>query len=91
MSLYKKLADENLDALFVSGATKNQFKKALIRKGHLRDIVSIKRYGYLEHIVILKEGTEAPGIIARIGNYLRNCKLSAIRHDRIKSLIVKSL
>ena len=91
LNLYIKLVDENLDGIFVSGATKNQFKKALIRKGHLRDIVSIKRYGYLEHIVILKEGTEAPGIIARIGNYLRNCKLSAVRHNRIKNLIGNSL
>ena len=90
LSLYKKLVNENLDAIFVSGATKNQFKKALIRKGHLRDIVSIKRYGYLEHIVILKEGTEAPGIIAHAGNYLRNCKLSAIRHSRIRNLLGSS-
>jgi len=87
LELYKKLVDENLDAIFVSGATKNQFKKALIRKGHLRDIVSIKRYGYLEHIVTLKEGTEAPGIIAHIGKYLRNCNLSAICHIRIRKSI----
>ena len=91
LSLYIKLVNENLDAVFVSGATKNQFKKALIRKGHLRDIVSIKRYGYLEHIVILKEGTEAPGIISHAGNYLRNCKLSAIRHSRIRNFIGSNL
>ena len=71
----------------MSGATKNQFKKALVKRGHLRDIVSVERHGFLEHIVILKEGTEAPGIIAHIGKYLRNCKLSAIRHERIHKLL----
>ena len=87
LSLYQKIMSENLEGIFVSGATKNQFKKALIKRGHLRDIVSIERHGFLEHIVILKEGTEAPGIIAHIGKYLRNCKLSAIRHERIHKLL----
>lgn len=87
LSLYQKIMSENLEGIFVSGATKNQFKKALIKRGHLRDIVSVERHGFLEHIVILKEGTEAPGIIAHIGKYLRNCKLSAIRHERIHKLL----
>lgn len=87
LKLYKKILNENLEAVFVSGATKNQFKKALIRSGHFRDIISLNRYGYLEHIVILKENTDAPGIIAHIGKYLEKCKLSAIRHTRIKKLL----
>ena len=87
LNLYQKITSENLEGIFVSGATKNQFKKALIKRGHLRDIVSIERYGFLEHIVIFKENTDAPGIIAHIGKNLRNCKLSAIRHDRIQKLI----
>ncbi len=88
LSIYRKILNEKLDGVFVSGATKNQFKKALIRTGHLRDIVSIERYGFLEHIVILKDNTDAPGIIAHIGKYLKNCKLSAIRHKRIEELLV---
>jgi len=59
----------------------------LIRKGHLRDIVAIDRYGFLENIIIFKDNTSAPGIIADIGKSLRNCKLSAIRPINIKKLI----
>jgi hypothetical protein len=40
----------------------------------------------LENIVILRENTTAPGIIADIGKHLKKCKLSAIRPERIKKL-----
>ncbi|MFX0181114.1 MAG: DUF2110 family protein, partial [Candidatus Hodarchaeota archaeon] len=84
---YKKILNENIEAVFVSGETKGQVKKAIIRKGHLRDIVSIDRFGFLENIIILKDNTSAPGIIADIGKNLKNCKLSAIRPTNIKKLI----
>jgi len=87
LNFYNKILNENLEAVFVSGETKGQVKKALIRKGHLRDIVSIDRYGFLENIIILKDNTSAPGIIADIGKNLKNCKLSAIRPINIKKLI----
>jgi hypothetical protein len=84
--LFDKLLKENLDAVFITGETKAQIKKTLEKTGHLRDIVSIKKYGFLENIIILKETTEAPGIISDIGKYLKNCKMSAIRPERIKRL-----
>jgi len=87
LNFYRKILNENIEAVFVSGETKGQVKKALIRKGHLRDIVAIDRYGFLENIIIFKDNTSAPGIIADIGKNLRNCKLSAIRPINIKKLI----
>ncbi len=87
LKLFNKICYENLEAVFVNGATKSQFKKALIRSGHFSDFISLERYGYLEHIVILKEETNAPGIISHIGKYLTNCKLSAIRSKRIKKIL----
>jgi hypothetical protein len=86
LEIYEKLIKENLEGVFMSGETKGQLKKALVRRGHFRDIVSIERYGFLENIVILRENTTAPGIIADIGKHLKNCKLSAIRPERIKKL-----
>ena len=41
--------------------------------GHFRDIITFKRFGFLENLVLLKEGTDAPGIIAHIGRKLENC------------------
>jgi len=86
LELYEKLIKENLEGVFMSGETKGQLKKALVKTGHFRDIASIIRYGFLENIVILRENTTAPGIIADIGKHLKNCKLNAIRPERIKKL-----
>ena len=86
LNLFNKITKENIQGIFASGVTKNQLKKAIIGKGHLRDIMSIERYGFFENIVLLKEGTNAVGIISQIGRFLRNCKLSAIRSDKIKKL-----
>jgi len=86
LNFFKKVLEEDLEAVYVSGETKGQLKKALIRTGHLRDIVSIYRHNFLDNIVLLSDNTEAPGIIADIGKYLRNCKLNAIRPSRIREL-----
>ncbi len=87
LKLFKKILKENIECVFLSGDTKGQFKKALAKKGHLRDIISIKRFGFLENLVLLKKDSDAPGIIAHIGRELKNCKLSALRPERIKKLL----
>ena len=86
LSLYEKCLVENIEGVFISGQSKGQVKKALLKTGHLRDIVSIERFGFLEHILLLREGTHSPGIISDIGNLLKNSKFSAIRPNRIKGL-----
>jgi hypothetical protein len=86
LKLFEKILEENIEGLFLSGETKGQFKKALSRKGHFRDIISVERFGFLENLVLLKEGSSAPGIISQIGHDLRNCKLSALRPKNIKKL-----
>jgi hypothetical protein len=86
LDLFNNILKENIEAVFLSGESKGQFKKILNKKGHFRDIISIKRLGFLENLVLLKEGSTAPGIIAHIGKELRNCKLSAIRPQKIKQL-----
>ncbi len=88
LNLFKKVMDENIEGIIVCGSSKNQFKKALLKTGHLRDMISIYRFSFLENIVLLKENTDAPGIIAHVGKDLRKCKLSALRAKRIKSLTV---
>ncbi len=86
LNLFKKILDENLEAVLLSGETKGQFKKAITKKGHFRDIITVKRFGFLENMIILKEDSNAPGIISQIGTYLTNCKFSALRPKRIRRL-----
>ena len=86
LNLLQKMVKEGLDGIFLSGETKGQFKKALIGKGHLRDIVSMERHAFLEHVVVLKPGTSAPGIIAEIGPELPGTSLSAMVHEKMRAL-----
>ncbi|MFW9936341.1 MAG: DUF2110 family protein [Candidatus Thorarchaeota archaeon] len=86
IGFFKFLLNEKLDAVLITGETKAQFKKALIKTNHYRDIAKIERFGFLENIVLLKRGTNAPGIINDIGKYLKGCKLSAIKPDKISKL-----
>ncbi|MFX1308948.1 MAG: DUF2110 family protein [Promethearchaeota archaeon] len=86
LDFYKKILRENIEGVFLSGETKGQFKKIIAKKGHFRDIITVKRFGFLENLILLKEGSNAPGIIAHIGNELKNCKLSALRPKKIKKL-----
>jgi hypothetical protein len=86
LNLFKKILDENLEAVFLSGETKGQFKKAITKKGHFRDIITVKRFGFLENMILLKEDSNAPGIISHIGPELENCKFSALRPKRIRRL-----
>jgi len=88
LDLFHKIIEEKIEGIIANGATKNQLKKALIKTGHLRDIITIKRYSFLDNIVLFKENTNAPGIIANIGKYLRNCKLVSLRHQNI-SIVLK--
>jgi hypothetical protein len=86
LNLFKKILDENLEAVLLSGETKGQFKKAITQKGHFRDIITVKRFGFLENMILLKEDSNAPGIISHIGPELENCKFSALRPKRMRKL-----
>jgi len=86
LSLFDKILSENIEGLFMCGETKGQFKKALVKTGHLHDIVSIERFGFLENLVLLKRGTNARGIISEIGKYLEQCKFSILIPKRIRTL-----
>ena len=87
LEIFHKILSENFEGVFLSGETKGQFKKIISRMGHFRDIITIKRFGFLENFILLKEGTDAVGIIAHIGKRLRNCKLSALRPKKIRTLM----
>jgi hypothetical protein len=60
------------DRVIVNGATRGQIRSVLKRTGHLRDTNRIERLGTLEHSIICKKGTDAPGIISDIGPYLKS-------------------
>jgi hypothetical protein len=86
LDIFTKIMNEDIEGLLMCGETKGQYKKALINEGHLQDIISLKRYGFLEHLALLTENTNAPGVISEIGKYLPKCNFSVINPQRIREL-----
>jgi len=75
-----RLADDERDRLYdwtrgegrvnVNSATRSEVRATVNRAGHARDIVTVERLGLLEQSIVCAEGTDPPGLIAAIGEYL---------------------
>ncbi len=75
-----ELAEAERDRLFewtrghgrlnVNSATRAEVRATLNRAGHAEDIVTVERLGLLEQSVVCREGTDPPGLLASVGEYL---------------------
>lgn len=75
-----RLADVERDRLYdwqrgpgrvnVNSATRSEVRATVNRAGHAEDIVTIERLGLLEQSIICRDGTDPPGLLAAIGQYL---------------------
>lgn len=74
-----------LDRLIVLGVPQFEVRSALESEGFARDIVEIEPLGLFECAVVCKLGTEAAGLIPRIGRRLRNAAFSIFSPRRIRT------
>lgn len=75
-----RLADREHDRLYgwrrgpgrvnVNSATRSEVRATVNRAGHAADIVTVERLGLLEQSIVCAEGTDPPGLLAAIGEYL---------------------
>jgi len=75
-----RLSDAQRDELYewtrgdgrvnVNSATRAEVRATVNRAGHARDIVTVERLGLLEQSIVCEEGTDPPGLLAAIGEYL---------------------
>ena len=65
-----------LDRLIVIGASLNEVKITMEQEGLDRDIIYIESLGTFEHALVCKLGTDAAGLIGRIGRRLRKAKFT---------------
>lgn len=76
-----RLADRERDRLYewqrgdgrvnVNSATRAAVRATLNRAGHVDDYVTVERLGLLEQSVVCAPGTDPPGLLASIGEYLQ--------------------
>lgn len=58
------------DRVNVNSATRGEVRATVNRAGHADDIVTIDRLGLLEQSIVCRDGTDAPGLLASVGEYL---------------------
>ena len=54
----------------MNSATRAEARATVNRAGHAQDIVTVERLGLLEQSIVCREGTDPPGLVASIGEYL---------------------
>jgi hypothetical protein len=75
----KEWISDGYDKILIVGTTSENIEKALIKTGHGRDVKRLEELGLMETLLVLKKGTQAPGIIKEIGPYLRGAIFGAIK------------
>jgi len=80
---YRNWTRSLLDRLAILGASLYEVRPALKIAGFFRDVVDIEPLGLFEHSVVCKLGTDAAGLIPKIGKQLRNAALSIFNPKEI--------
>jgi len=76
-----------LDRLLVLGASFGEVEAALKVAGVNRDVVNVESLGMFEHAVVCKLGTDAAGLIPKLGRILGRAVLSVFNPRRILGLL----
>jgi hypothetical protein len=76
-----------LDRLLVLGAKFSDVEDAIGRSKHSRDIIKIESLGLLEHAVECKLGTDAVGLIPKLGPFLSTATLVPFSPRKIRKFI----
>jgi len=76
-----------LDRLIILGASHDEVERALKMTGSNRDVVDILALGLFEHAVVCKLGTDAAGLIPKIGKKLRSATLSIFNPREILAFL----
>ena len=75
ITLFHRWVRYRFDRLIILGALFSDVEQAVKLSRHYRDVIKIESLGALEHIVLCKLGTDAVGIIPKLGRYLKSAVL----------------
>lgn len=83
LALYRSWTMSLLDRLLILGASINEVLVALKKAHYDREVVKIESLGMFEQTVMCKLGTDAAGLIPRIGRNLRKAVFSVYNPRKI--------
>jgi hypothetical protein len=83
LKLYNKWIKFLLDRLIILGASQQEITKALRETKCQNDVVGIEQLGLFEYVITCKLGTDAVGLIPKIGKKLLNTVLTVFSPKKI--------
>ena len=84
---YKVWQEALLDKLIVLGVALREVKNALEYAKLNRDVISVEPLGIVEHALTCKLGTDAAGLIPKIGRLLKNSKFAVFNPRKIRRFL----
>jgi hypothetical protein len=79
-----------LDRLIILGATLSEVETVLERTRLNRDILGIEDLGMFEHALTCKLGTDAAGLVSKVGRYMRNSRFIVFNPKKLLNCIGES-
>ena len=76
-----------LDRLIVLGSTLNEAEDALEYAKLSRDVISVESLGIFEHVLTCKLGTDAAGLIPKIGRILKNARFAVFNPKKLRKFL----
>lgn len=87
LNQYRNWTNSLLDRVIILGASEEEVKLTLKRAKCYRDVTKIEPLGLFEYAVVCKLGTDAVGLVPKIGRNLRNVALSVFDAKRVFTLL----
>jgi hypothetical protein len=84
---YRVWRESLLDRLLVLGPSLHEIKMTMEHAKLERDIIGVENLGMFEHALTCKLGTDAAGLIPKIGRNLRNAKFAVFNPRRINAFL----
>jgi hypothetical protein len=85
--IYRNWLESLLDRLIVIGSPLSEIKKTLRHAKLERDVIDVESLGMFEHVLICKLGTDAAGLVPRIGRKLREAKFAVFNPKRLRKVL----
>ena len=87
LSLFKSWISYRFDRLIILGSLFSDVEKAIKASRHSRDIIKIESLGFFEHVVLCKLGTDAVGLIPKLGRQLKSGVLVPFSPKKILKIV----
>ena len=84
---YQSWRESLLDRLLVLGPSHNEIERILEHAKLERDIIGLETLGVFEHALTCKLGTDAAGLIPKIGRILKNAKFVVFNPKRLGAFL----